>query len=131
MFSLMFVMYALGAIPMYGLIDKWHQTKIDRSLAEEYVKIKAEQADPKYNLPRQKELIDSMHGRYLKDMEKLLGKKTYNEIILKYQYAELRWLEYAFIKAVAEKEGWEVYYDPIVKNNIYYYGAHVDVEDLF
>lgn len=131
MFGLIFMMYFVGAVPMYYLIDKKHKKKQKEKYHERMTGYIEEQADPKYNLPRQKEVIDMINDMSYRDkVDDILGDGKMMEMIMKYRYADIRTLHYAVIKSIAEKEGWEVYYHPFLKYNIYYYGAHVDIEDL-
>lgn len=120
MFALICTVYFLGAIPMYALIDKFHQSKQDELYRERLKEQEEERNDPKYNLPRQKEVVEMcMKPGHAEEIQEIIGKKMYFDIIIKYQYAELKHSCFALIKAIAEKEGWEVYYDPVCTWNIY------------
>lgn len=128
--AIMFTSIFLTSLPMYGLIKIGQQEKLREYSAEELKVIKKEQQDPKYNLRRQKEIVELTNGRQ-KEFREILGKEEYNQIIHLYHNSEIKYLDYAFIEAVAKNEGWEIYYHPVLKSTIYYYGAHVPVEKIF
>lgn len=76
--------------------------------------IEAESHLAKYNLERQKQLDDLRHedfDRWIAELRKVLGRSSVDSMMRRYS-RNLNFFVNEIMKAVAEKEGWEIYKDP-------------------
>lgn len=76
--------------------------------------IEAESHLAKYNLERQKQLDDLRvedFDRWIAELRKVLGRSSVDSMMRRYS-RNLNFFVNEVMKAVAEKEGWEIYKDP-------------------
>ena len=117
MFGILIGSLLAGALPMFVAGETVHGVK-EMSLAEMMEAeterlIEEEKKNPKYNIPRQEHIekvVGSCEG-WEKEFYPVLGwEPTVRLFIASAPKAEH--MRAAFVKAISEKEGWTIWYDP-------------------
>lgn len=96
------------------LYDAKRSSDADKKQLEVEEVIEAESHLAKYNLERQKQLDDLRvedFDRWIAELRKVLGRSSVDSMMRRYS-RNLNFFVNEVKKAVAEKEGWELYRDP-------------------